>query len=45
MKPLLCLDVDFTVWNTSAFGLIADRPDTIRPVADAVLWAAARIQP
>jgi len=28
-----------------AFGLIDDRPDTIRRVADVGLWAAARIQP
>ncbi|MBA3635458.1 MAG: hypothetical protein M3Q62_07440 [Actinomycetota bacterium] len=28
-----------------AFGLIDDRPDTIGRVADAGLWAAARIQP
>jgi hypothetical protein len=28
-----------------AFGLIDDRPDTIERVADAGLWAAAKIQP
>ncbi len=28
-----------------AFGLIDDRPDTIRRVADAGLWVAAKIQP
>jgi 5'(3')-deoxyribonucleotidase len=28
-----------------AFGLIDDRPDTIKRVADAGLWAAAKIQP
>jgi hypothetical protein len=28
-----------------AFGLIDDRPDTIAQVADAGLWAAAKIQP
>jgi 5'(3')-deoxyribonucleotidase len=28
-----------------AFGLIDDRPDTIRRAADTGLWAAARIQP
>ena len=33
------------VEQLGAFGLIDDRPDTIERVADAGLWAAARIQP
>ena len=31
--------------DLGAFGLIDDRPDTIEKVADAGLWAAAKIQP
>ena len=31
--------------DLGAFGLVDDRPDTIGRVADAGLWAAARIQP
>lgn len=31
--------------DLGAFGMIDDRPDTIRRVADAGLWAAAKLQP
>lgn len=31
--------------GTGAFGMIDDRPETLERVADAGLWAAARIQP
>jgi hypothetical protein len=31
--------------DIGAFGLIDDRPETLERVADAGLWAAARIQP
>ncbi len=33
------------LWELGAFGLIDDHPDTIGRVAEAGLWAAAKIQP